>query len=91
MPGKLRNDFYILLKNGEISRKTPRSVQVEVSVRFQNDVIPGLIARGEMNQFDSFFRSTVYYMEKTPRWMELLKLKIPVEDFQKCHLLFTYR
>lgn len=44
-----------------------------------------------MDQFESYYRSTVYYMERNPRWMEMIKLKIPVEEFKKCHLLFTYR
>ena len=93
MPGALRNDFYLTLMNGEFEKsvKSNRSVQVEISVRYQNKVIPGLIALGEMNAFESYFRSTVYYMERSPRWMELIKMKIPVEEFKKCHLLFTYR
>ena len=81
MPGALRNDFYLMLKHGEFEKsvKSQRSVQVEISVRYQNTVIPGLIARGEMDQFESYYRSTVYYMERSPRWMEMIKLKIPVE------------
>lgn len=45
MPGALRNDFYLMLKHGEFEKsvKSHRSVQVEISVRYQNQVIPGKI------------------------------------------------
>ena len=93
MPGLYRNDFYILLRSGnfEKSTKQARSVQVEMSVRVQDNVIPGTFAHGEFAVPCSHFRSHVYYMEKSPNWMEWVKMRIPVDEFKKAYVLFTFR
>ena len=62
MPGALRNDFYVLLRYGELERcvKPNRSIQVEMSIRrLADEVLPLSISLGE-GQNESFFRSTVW-------------------------------
>lgn len=39
----------------------------------------------------SEFNSVVYYHEDKPRWYEIVKLAIPIEDFKGSHLKFMFR
>lgn len=39
----------------------------------------------------SEFNTVVYYHEDKPRWTEIVKLAIPIEDFKGCHLKFTFK
>lgn len=39
----------------------------------------------------SDFNSVVYYHEDKPRWYEIVKLAIPIEDFKGSHLKFMFK
>jgi len=39
----------------------------------------------------SDFNSVVYYHEDKPRWHEIVKLAIPIEDFKGSHLKFMFK
>lgn len=39
----------------------------------------------------SEFNSVVYYHEDKPRWYEIVKLAIPIEDFKGSHLKFIFK
>ena len=37
------------------------------------------------------YRSIVYYHEDKPRWNETFKIAIPIEEFYRSHLKFTFK
>ena len=39
----------------------------------------------------SEYRSVIYYHEDKPRWLEIFKVAVPIEDFKGSHLKFTFK
>ena len=39
----------------------------------------------------SEYRSVIYYHEDKPRWWEIFKVAVPIEDFKGSHLKFTFK
>uniref|UniRef100_H2Y983 Dedicator of cytokinesis protein 1 n=1 Tax=Ciona savignyi TaxID=51511 RepID=H2Y983_CIOSA len=95
MPGDVRNDLYVTIVQGEFEKGIKSSQKnVEVTMCVCNDdghVIPMVVSMGAGEDAESQYRSHVYYQNKTPKWMETVKVGIPIEDFYSAHLRFTYR
>ncbi|XP_073969012.1 dedicator of cytokinesis protein myoblast city isoform X3 [Rhodnius prolixus] len=92
LPGDVRNDLYVTLVSGEFSRgskSTDRNVQVSLSVcNSSGQTLPGVVHfGGEENDY----RSVVYYHEDKPRWVESVKVAVPIDDFKVSHLRFTFK
>lgn len=99
-PGDSRNEAYIKLWSGEFfpsAGKIPgassaKNVQVSIDVRTRDGrVLERVISRGSgeprMTQFDSM----VFYHQNAPTWGELIKLELPDEALEQCHLFLTFR
>ncbi|XP_063609034.1 dedicator of cytokinesis protein 1-like isoform X2 [Penaeus indicus] len=95
MPGDVRNDLYITLLSGEFSRGTKTSDRnVEVTVRVCDEkgkIIPGVMKQGCGKSPLDEYRSVTYHHEAKPKWMETIKIALPIEEFKKAHVKFIFK
>ena len=95
LPSDYRNDLYVTLVSGELSRLDKRSDRnVEVSIEVCNDQgipIPESISGGVGVATGDVFKSVVFYHESRPKWQEVTKVMIPVDMFTGSHLRFLFR
>ncbi|KAE8266357.1 hypothetical protein A4X09_0g5990 [Tilletia walkeri] len=99
-PGEERNEAYIKLWSGEFfppgskvaGGGSPKNIQVSAEVRTADgQVLQNVIARGSGEPLVTQFDSTVFYHQNSPTWGELLKLVLPHDMMEHCHIFFTFR
>ena len=95
LPGDIRNDLYLSLISGEFSKGSKKSERnIEVTVKVINEkaqTIHNCLSFGAGSEPMSEYKSVVYYHEERPKWMETLKISIPIDEFYSGHLRFTFR
>ncbi|BGP50279.1 Deoxycytidine kinase 1 [Rhodotorula kratochvilovae] len=68
------------------------SFEVGVEVRTRDGaVVERVLSRGAGEPTVSQYTSTVLRSNNNPTWGELVKLAVPVERMEECHLFFTFR
>lgn len=95
-PGDVRNDLYVTLLNGEFSKSTGKTCDknIEVSVCVCNELgemVKGVITQGGGAAMTNEYHSVIYYHDDKPMWNETFKINVPIEEFIKCHLKFTFK
>lgn len=96
LPGDVRNDIYITIKQGEFTRgsKTAdKNVEVNVMVcNKQGEPLKDVISYGCGNDMSNEYRSLVFYHEDKPKWFETIKIAISTEEeFKGLHLKFMFK
>lgn len=72
--------------------QTGSNVQVTIEVRDQHGrAIENVISQGSGEPLMTQFHSMVFQRNNQPTFGELIKLQLPLEDFPKWHLFFTFR
>ncbi|KZT56696.1 hypothetical protein CALCODRAFT_483819 [Calocera cornea HHB12733] len=75
-----------------MSRGASGNIQVTVEVRTAaGATVEGSISKGSGEPPVTYFHSLVYYKNNSPTFGELLKLQLPPDLMQTCHLFFTLR
>ncbi|XP_044743403.1 dedicator of cytokinesis protein 1 isoform X2 [Chrysoperla carnea] len=95
LPGDVRNDLYLTLISGEFSKgskSTDKNVEVTVKVcNEKGQSIPGVITMGGGTAPLNEYHSVIYYHEDRPKWYEIFKVAVPIDEFKASHLKFTYK
>ncbi|XP_021375284.1 dedicator of cytokinesis protein 1-like isoform X4 [Mizuhopecten yessoensis] len=97
MPGDVRNDIYITIKQGEFTRgptKTAdKNVEVTMVVCNKNlEKLKAVISHGCGGELMTEYRTMVYYHEDKPKWYETVKVAISTEEeFRGLHLKFLFK
>lgn len=99
-PGDKRNEAYIKLWSGEFYPSGTRiagggsakNIQVSIEVRKRDgSVLENVISRGSGEPNLTQFDSAVFYHQNAPTWGELVKLELPRELMEQCHLFLSFR
>lgn len=95
-PDDVRNDLYVTLLNGEFSKGITKNndKNIEISCTVCDDMgvpLSNVISLGAGISNCEVYKSVVYRHDDKPKWNESFKIKVPVEDFKMCHILFTFK
>ncbi|KAM3958048.1 LOW QUALITY PROTEIN: dedicator of cytokinesis protein myoblast city [Aphomia sociella] len=95
LPGDARNDLYVTLVSGSFSKGSKSSEKnIEVAIRVADkhgNTIPGVISVGAGGSLVDEYTSLVYYHDDRPRWQEVVKVCLNIEQFKEAHLVFLCR
>lgn len=96
LPEDVRNDFYLTIVSGEFhskgNKKSERNIEVTVKIFNENgQILNNCFNVDSLSSMSSIYRSTVYYHEDKPRWMEILKISLPIEKYANAHLRFLFK
>ncbi|XP_053200600.1 dedicator of cytokinesis protein 3-like isoform X2 [Panonychus citri] len=96
MPGDVRNDLYLTLESGEFEKggkSIPKNVEAHITL-YGADAAPIInsISSGCGIDSVSTYTSQVLYHNNNPRWMESIKVLIPLEVCDlKAHIRIEFR
>jgi len=94
-PGDTRNDIYITLISGNFergSKSANKNIQVSMAVHAgDGTLLQDVISTGAGEDMCSEYHSCIYYHCAQPKWMETVKLSVPIERIQGAHIRFTFK
>ncbi|KAK8389640.1 hypothetical protein O3P69_008971 [Scylla paramamosain] len=93
MPGDVRNDLYVTLNNGEFERggkSVGKNIEVLVLALDADGHPLQCIYSGMGHEGTTEHSSMIMYHNNSPRWMERLKVAIPIDQFAGAHLRLEY-
>ncbi|KAJ5078342.1 dedicator of cytokinesis [Anaeramoeba ignava] len=95
LPSYIRNDLYITINEANLVQadKKIKNIQLFASVynkdvKNPNDFIKGAISYGVENPALNTYSSYINLHNNKPQWDETLKIDLPVDQFEHCHLYF---
>ncbi|KAJ0170985.1 hypothetical protein K1T71_013757, partial [Dendrolimus kikuchii] len=102
LPGDARNDLYVTVVSGSFSKgggkSSERNIELVARVVDQNgrvlpldDSTKGVISIGAGVPLVKEYTSIVYYHDDRPRWQEVFKVCLNIEEFKEAHLVFLCR
>ncbi|XP_064633276.1 dedicator of cytokinesis protein 3-like isoform X3 [Lineus longissimus] len=94
-PGDVRNDLYLTICSGEFEKgrkKSGKNIEVIMFVLDESGKpIENAISMGSGEPNVTEFRSVVFYHSDKPKWLETVKLNVPLEKFPKAHFRMDFR
>ncbi|KAG8186361.1 hypothetical protein JTE90_026781 [Oedothorax gibbosus] len=95
MPGDVRNDLYLTLDKGDFEKggkSTGKNIEATIYlVNAEGLILDKCINPGSGHENISNYNSIVLYHNNTPRWVEMIKLAVPIERFDGAHVRIEYR
>ncbi|XP_077356078.1 dedicator of cytokinesis protein 4b isoform X4 [Festucalex cinctus] len=95
MPGEMRNDLYVTLEKGEFEKggkSVARNVEITIYLLdIDGQILKSHVAAGSGEPGGDEYHSLVLYHNNSPRWVEQIKLPIPVDMFRGSHVRFEFR
>ncbi|XP_063703271.1 dedicator of cytokinesis protein 1 isoform X2 [Culicoides brevitarsis] len=95
LPGDIRNDLYLTLVGADLAKSVRRgetNIEVHVTVCLENgDVVPNAISKGGGSNLEDEYRTIVYAHDEHPKWVETIKIVLPIENFKHCHVRFLFK
>ncbi|KAK3095553.1 hypothetical protein FSP39_016043 [Pinctada imbricata] len=97
MPGDVRNDIYVTLKQGEFNKGPAKTSDKNVEVTMvvcnqRGEQLKNVISHGCGGEMMSEYKSLIYYHEDKPKWFETVKVAISTEEeFKGLHLKFLFK
>eukprot|EP00794_Sanderia_malayensis_P005649 gene5649-6345_t len=94
-PGDTRNDIYITLMSGNFERgnkSANKNIQVTLAVHAADGTkLENVFSTGAGQEMASEYYSCIYYHCASPKWMETVKLSVPIDRIQGAHIRFTFK
>ncbi|KAJ8709629.1 hypothetical protein PYW08_009633 [Mythimna loreyi] len=96
LPGDARNDLYVTVCGGSFSKGGGKSSERNIEliakvVDKRGKEFPGVISVGAGVPLTDEYTSVVYYHDDKPRWQEVFKVCLNIEEFKEAHLVFMCR
>nr|XP_034837145.1 dedicator of cytokinesis protein 1 [Maniola hyperantus] len=96
LPGDARNDLYVTLCSGAFSKgggkTSERNIELVARVVDKNGhTVPGVISVGAGVPLVNEYTSVVYYHDDRPRWQEVFKVCLNIDEFKEAHIVFLCR
>ena len=93
-PTEERNDLFVTVSSGKFSqdrKKQAKNIEVKVTCLLDSGSPVECLSRGvgEQTVPSASYRSAVYYHKNDPAFNETIRLSIPNDKFERCHLLFV--
>ncbi|KAI1296789.1 Dedicator of cytokinesis protein 3 [Halotydeus destructor] len=96
LPGDVRNDLYLTLESGEFEKggkSIPKNIEAVIAlIGAEGIVIKKSVSPGSGSEPITSYNSVVLYHNNNPKWMEPVKLLIPLDVFDVgAHVRFEFR
>ncbi|XP_037295872.1 dedicator of cytokinesis protein 1 isoform X3 [Manduca sexta] len=96
LPGDARNDLYVTLCSGSFSKgggkTTERNIELVARVVDKDGrTIPGVVSIGAGFPLMNEYTSVVYYHDDRPRWQEVFRVSLDIEQFKVAHVVVSAR
>lgn len=73
-----------------IGKTIPKNIEVTVCLITENGIQERAISSGANDEPVTFFRSHIQYHQNCPKWLEHVKVNVPLEQFESAHLRFIF-
>lgn len=68
----------------------PKNIEVTVCLITENGIQERAISSGANDEPVTFYRSHIQYHQNSPKWLEHVKVNVPLEQFESAHLRFIF-
>lgn len=95
MPGDFKNDLYFTLESAEFEKggkSISKNIEASISLRNRTGLaINECISPGSNCDNVTCHKSCVFYHSNTPKWNEVIKINVPLAEFDSSHIRIEFR